>query len=54
VDKTEETTVTDEEAIKPDQTKEEIMEAETTPTGMANTAIFAKSRCIDKKNARKG
>ncbi len=54
VDKTEETTAPDEEAIKPDQAEEEITEAETKPTEMANTAIFAKSRGTDKKNAGKG
>jgi hypothetical protein len=45
VDKTKETAV---------QAEEEITEADTTPTGTANTAIFAKSRGTDKKNARKG
>jgi hypothetical protein len=54
VDKTEETTAPDEEATKPDQAEEEITEVETTPTGMANTAIFAKSKGTDKKNAGKG
>jgi hypothetical protein len=54
VDKTEETTVPDEEAIRPDQAEEEITEAETTPTVMPSTAIFAKSRDTDKKNAGKG
>ncbi len=54
VDKTEETTVLDEEATKPDQAEEEITEVETTPTGTANTAIFAKSRGTNKKNAGKG
>jgi len=54
VDKTEETTAPDEEAIKTDQAEEEITEAETMPTGTANTATFAKSRDTDKKNAGKG
>jgi hypothetical protein len=54
VEQTEETTTPDEEAIKPDQAEEEITEVETTTTGMANTAIFAKSRGTDKKNAGRG
>jgi len=40
--------------IRPDQAEEEITEAETTPTGTASTAVFAKCRDTDKKNAGKG
>jgi len=40
--------------IRPDHAEEEITEVETTPTGMANTAIFAKSKGTDKKNAGRG
>jgi hypothetical protein len=54
VDKTEETTAPDEEAINPDQAEEEIPEVETTATGTANTAISAKSRGTGKKNAGRG
>jgi hypothetical protein len=54
VDKTEETTAPDEEATKPDQAEEVITDVETTPTGTAYTAIFAKSRGTDKRNAGKG
>jgi hypothetical protein len=42
------------EAIRSDQAEEEITEAETTPTVMPSTAIFAKSRDTVKKNAGKG
>ncbi len=54
VDKTEEATAPDEEAINPDQAEEEIPEVETTATGTANTAISAKSRGTGKKNAGRG
>ncbi len=55
VDKTEETTAPDEEDIKQDQAEEPATpEAEATITGMANSAIFAKFRATDKKNAAKG
>jgi len=52
-DKTEEATTPDEEATKLDQEdKEEIPALEATATGTANTATSARSRDIDKKNAR--
>jgi hypothetical protein len=52
VDKAEETTALDEEAIKLEQAEEEIPEVEATATGKANTS--ANSRGTDKKNAGKG
>jgi hypothetical protein len=51
VDKHEETTAPDKEATKLDQAKEEIPAMEATATGMANTATFARSKDIVKKNA---
>jgi hypothetical protein len=54
VDKTEEAITPDEEDINQDQAKEEILEVETTATGMANTATSAKFRGTDKKNAARG
>jgi len=55
VDRTEEITTPDEEDINQDQAEEPATpEAEATVTGMANTAIFAKFRATDKKNAAKG
>jgi len=55
VDRTEEITAPDEEDINQDQAEEpSTPEAEATVTGMANTAIFAKFRATDKKNAAKG
>jgi hypothetical protein len=54
-DKAEETTAPDKEDIKQDQAEEPATpEVEATITGMANTAIFAKFRATDKKNAAKG
>ncbi len=51
----EETTTLDEEDTNPDLAKEPATpEAETTITKTANTAIFAKSRATDKKNAGRG
>jgi len=55
VDRTEEITTPDEEDINQDQAEEPATpEAEATVTRMANTAIFAKFRATDKKNAAKG
>ncbi len=54
VDKTEETTALDKEAINPDQDEEEITEAETTATGTASTATSARFRGTDKRNVKKG
>jgi hypothetical protein len=55
VDRAEEITTPDEEDINLDQTKEPATpEAEATITGMANTAIFARFRATDRKNAAKG
>jgi hypothetical protein len=54
VDKTEEATTPDEEDINQDQAKEEILEVETTATGMANTATSAKFRGTNKRNAGRG
>jgi hypothetical protein len=55
VDKTEEITALGEEDINQDQAEEPATpEAEATITGMANTAIFAKFRATDRKNAAKG
>ena len=54
-DKAEELTTPDEEDTKQDQA--EVLatpEAEATITETANTAIFAKSRATDRKNAGKG
>ncbi len=54
-DKAEEITTPDEEDISQDQAEEPAtLEAEATITGTANTAIFAKFRATDKKNATKG
>ena len=53
-DKAEEITTPDEEAINPDSTEEAMPDTETTATGMANTAIFAKFRGTDKRNAARG
>jgi hypothetical protein len=54
-DKAEEITTPDKEDTNQDQAEEPATpEAETTITGMANTAIFAKSRGTDRKNAKKG
>ncbi len=54
-DKAEEITTPDEEDTKPDQAEVPATpEAETTITEMANTAIFAKSRATNKKNAGRG
>ena len=54
-DKAEETTTPDEEDTKQDQAEPPATpEAEATITETANTAIFAKSRATDKKNAGKG
>ncbi len=54
VDKTEEISTPDEEAINPDSTKEAMPDTETTATGMANTTTFAKFRGTDKRNAERG
>ena len=54
-DQVEETTTPDEEDTNQDQAEEPVtLEAEATTTGMANTAIFAKFRATDRKNAGKG
>jgi hypothetical protein len=54
-DKAEEITAPDEEDTNQDQAEvPAIPEAETTITETANTAIFAKSRATDKKNAERG
>ncbi len=54
-DKAEEITTPDEEDTKQDQAEVPATpEAETTITVTANTAIFAKSRATDKKNAGRG
>jgi hypothetical protein len=54
VDKTEEITAPDKEDIKQDQAEEPATrEAEATATGMASTAIFARFRATDKRNAAK-
>jgi hypothetical protein len=53
VDRTEEISTPDEEAINPDSTEEAMPDMETTATGMANTATFAKFRGTNKKNAGK-
>jgi hypothetical protein len=54
-DRAEEITTPDEEDIRQDQAEVPATpEAEATITGMANTAIFAKSRVTDKKSAEKG
>jgi hypothetical protein len=55
VDKTKEITAPDEEDINQDQAEEPTTpEAEATATGMASTAIFAKFRATDRRNAAKG
>jgi hypothetical protein len=55
VDRTEEVTTPDEEDTNLDQAEEPATpEAEATITGMANTAIFARFRATDRKNATKG
>ncbi len=54
VDKTEEITAPDEEAINLDQAEEEIPDVETTATGTANSVTSAKSRGTDKRNAGRG
>jgi hypothetical protein len=55
VDRTEEVITLDEEDINPDQAEEPAtLEAEATITGMANTAIFARFKATDRKNAAKG
>ncbi len=54
VDRTEEISTPDAEAINPDSTKEAIPDTETTATGMANTATFAKFKDTDKRNAGSG
>jgi len=55
VDRAEEITTLDEEDINQDQAEEPATpEAEAIITGMANTAIFAKFKDTDKKNATKG
>ena len=54
VDKTEDTTAPDEEAINLDQAEEEIPDVETTATGTANSVTSAKSRGTDKRNAGRG
>jgi hypothetical protein len=55
VDKIEEITAPDEEDINQDQAEEAATpETETTATEMASTAIFARFRATDKKNAAKG
>ncbi len=54
-DPAEETTTPDEEDTNPDQAEEPATpEAETTLTETANTAIFARFRATDKKNAGRG
>ncbi len=54
-DPAEETTTLDEEDTNQEQAEESATpEAETTTTETANTAIFAKSRATDKKNAGRG
>jgi len=54
-DQAEKTTTPDEEDTNQDQAEEPATpEAETTITETANTAIFAKSRATDKKNAGRG
>jgi hypothetical protein len=54
-DRAEEITTPDEEDTKQDQAEVPATpEPETTITGTANTAIFARSRATDKKNAGKG
>jgi hypothetical protein len=50
-DKHEETTTPGEEATRLDQDEEETQAMETMATGMANTANFARSKDIIKKNA---
>jgi hypothetical protein len=55
VDRAEEITTPDEEDINQDQAEEPASpEAEATINGMANTAIFARFRATDRKNAAKG
>ncbi len=51
-DQAEEITTPDEEATNQDPAEDP--EVETTITGTANTATFAKSRATDRKNAGKG
>jgi hypothetical protein len=51
-DKHEEPTTPDEEATKLDQDEEVTQATEATATGTANTATFARSKDIVKKNAR--
>jgi hypothetical protein len=54
-DKAEEITTPDEEDTSQDRVEEPATpEAEATITGTANSAIFAKFRATDKKNAAKG
>ncbi len=54
-DQAEEITTPDEEDTKPDPAEEPaIPEVETTITGTASTAIFAKSRATGKRNAGRG
>ncbi len=54
-DQVEETTTPDEEDTNPDQAEEPaIPEVETTLTETANTAIFARFRATDRKNAGRG
>ena len=54
-DKAEETTTPDKEDTKQDQAEPPVtLEVEATMTETANTAIFAKSKATDKKNAGKG
>ena len=53
--KAEEITAPDKEDTNQDQAEElATPEAEATITGMANTAIFAKFRATDRKNAARG
>jgi hypothetical protein len=55
VDKAEEFTIPDKEDTNQDQAEEPVTpEAEATITGTANTAIFARFRATDRKNAAKG
>jgi hypothetical protein len=54
VDRTEEISTPDAEAINPDSTEEAMPDTETTATGMANTATFAKFKDTDKRNAGRG
>jgi hypothetical protein len=55
VDKAEEITTPYEEDTNQDQAEEPATpEAEATTTGTANTAIFAKFKATDRKNAAKG